>query len=227
MTPKTILVIEDDGDLRRLVRDILASEGHRVLEADLAQVGLHLFRAQPPALVVLDRHLPDGDGLEVCAKIRAHPEQGSTPVIMLTSADGLDAKSRGFEAGADQYLVKPVHPSELLLWVRSLLRRLAFETGEGSELRAGELAVNPESRSVRWAGRPVAELTAREFDLLYALVRHCPRVLSRAFILARVWRTVAVDSLVDTHLGNLRKKLPRELADRLQSVPGKGYRFLK
>lgn len=223
---KTILVIEDDVDTRRLVSQALAGLGHRVLEAGGIAAGLSLFKAQRPDLVVLDVNLPDGSGVEACAGIRAHPERGNTPVIMLTAEGRLEAKEKGFAAGADQYLVKPLHLSEFLLWAGALLRRTEGGAASADALRAGELLVDPEARLVRWRGAALTDLTAREFDLFHALVRQRPKVLSRRYIMSSLWRTVAVDHLVDTHLRNLRNKLPPELAERVQSVPGKGFRFL-
>lgn len=226
MDAKAILIIEDDVDTRRIVSQALASLGHRIIEADGIAAGLRLFLAQRPDLVVVDIRLPDGSGFDACAQIRAHPELGLTPVIMLTGEGKLEDKAKGFAVGADQYLVKPLHLSEFLLWAGALLRRLERGTGAQDVLRVGDLLIDPEARLARFRGQPVATLTAREFDLLHALVRHRPKVLSRRYIMSTLWRTVAVEHLIDTHLGNLRRKLPPELAERVQTVPGKGFRFL-
>lgn len=206
--------------------EALSGAGYRVHEADGVAVALHLFRTHEPDLAVLDLELPDGSGLEVCKGIRAHKTLSATPVIMLTGKGGLDDKGAGFEAGADQYLVKPVAPRELLMWTGALLRRLKLDAGEGEELRAGELGIDLKSHLVRFKDRTISNLTVKEFELLYFLVRKRPQVLSRKFILSNLWHTVAVDNVVDTHIFNLRRKLPPEAADKLQSVPGKGFRYL-
>lgn len=222
-----MLIIEDDGDTRRVMAQALSSVGYRVIESDGAQVGFHLFQSEKPDLVILDITLPDGDGIEFCRKIRAHKTLVATPVIMLTAKGRIEEKATGFEAGADQYLVKPVKPRELLLWVDALLHRLALDKEEGGELTAGDLTIDPAAHLLRFRDATVSNLTAKEFDLLYALVKKRPRVLSRRWILSSLWRTVAVDNVVDTHMSNLRRKLPQTLADRLQAVPGKGFRYFE
>lgn len=223
---KTVLLLEDELPSRIVLREALAEAGFRVLEADGIAVAAQLFRSQRPDLAILDLGLPDGSGLELCRSIRAHPELGKTPVIILTAQAELKKKGQGFEAGADHYLVKPVAPDELLMWVRALLRRLTLDRDEGPELKAGDCLIELQAHIVRYKGEPVPELTKKEFELLCFLVSKRPKALSRKLILSRLWHTVAVDQVVDNHIGNLRRKLPRELADRIQTVPGKGFRFL-
>lgn len=221
---KTVLLIEDDAGVRAPLRAAFESAGYRVLEADLVAVGLNEFRTKEPDLVVLDVELPDGTGIEACQSIRAHKSLSKTPVIMLTGRGGLEQKGEGFGAGADHYLVKPVHPKEILLWAGSLLKRSGGE--EDSEaVEAGELSVDRKAMIARYKGEALPNLTVKELELLYFLVRKRPAVLSRKHILSTLWRTVAVDHVVDTHLANLRKKLPPEISDRIQNVPGKGFRY--
>ncbi len=222
---KTVLVIEDDGNTRRALAAALASQGHRVLESDGVEVGYHLFQSEKPDLIVLDLTLPDGNGVDFCKKVRAHKNLAATPVIMLTGKGQLGDKTEGFEAGADQYLVKPVLPQELLLWTQALLTRLALDKDEGGQLEAGDLTIDPGAHIVRFGDVTIPNLTTKEFDLFYALVKKRPKVLSREWILSTLWRTVAVDNLVDAHMSKLRRKLPQALADRLQAVPGKGFRY--
>lgn len=225
MDAKTILVVEDQATIRALVKDTLEAAGYRVLEADTVAVGLHLFRTQKPDLALVDLELPDGSGLDVCRGIRSSADRRATPVVILTAKARLEDKEQGFSTGADQYLVKPVPPKELTLWVEALLRRLAFDRDEGPLLEAGDCVIDSAAHLVRYKGEPIANLTAKEFDLFRFLVRKRPQVLSRKFILTHLWHTVAVDQLVDTHMSNIRRKLPRELSDRLQTVPGKGFRY--
>ena len=140
---KTILLVEDDALVRDPLRAALQGDGYRVLEADGVAVGLNEFRPKEPDLVVLDVELPDGSGLEACRGIRAHKTLGKTPVVMLTGRGHMDQKGEGFASGADHYLVKPVHPREVLMWAESLLRRVKAERSEGEALVAGELVLNP------------------------------------------------------------------------------------
>lgn len=225
--PKTIVVVEDDAVTRGMVRDLLAAEGHRVLDADTAAVGLHLCRTRKPDLVILDVKLPDGSGVDLCLKLRESQELRAVPVVMLTGQGALEDKETGFSAGADQYIVKPVHAKELLLWVRALFERLRLDSGAGEVLKAGDLEIEPSAHLVRWRGQTVPDLTVREFDILRFLVKNRPQVVTRKRVLSQLLRTVAVDNLVDVHVSNLRRKLPREAADRIQTVPGKGFRYLE
>jgi len=220
-----ILVVDDDPELRKLLRAALEADGHRVLEAEGAELGLHLLRTRKPGLVILDRGLPDGEGVEVLRKIRAGSER-TTPVIMLTAQGALEEKTEAFTAGADQYLVKPVEVKELILWVQALLRRLSFDRGDGDVLEVGELAIDVRAHQVRYKDVRVTNLTVKEFELFYFLVRKRPQVFSRQAILSSLWHTITVDHVVDTHISNLRRKLPPEVSDRIQNVPGRGFRFL-
>lgn len=222
-----ILLIEDDPTTRRVARMALAAKGYRVLEADSVASGLHQLFSEEPNLVVIDLELPDGSGLDICRKVREHKTLHALPLVLLTGHGKLDEKLDGFGAGADQYLVKPVDPLEFGSWVEALLKRVQADRGEGRELNAGELTILPDSHLVRYGGHEIADLTPKEFDLLCALVKNRPRVLSRQFILSKVWKTVAVDNLVDTHLYKLRKKVPEELAQRIQAIPGRGFRYLE
>lgn len=224
-TSKTILIVEDDDFTRALVRDTLTAAAHTVIEAESAASGFSLFQTKTPDLAILDVKLPDGSGIELCRKIREHKKLSDTPVIILTGESELDRKRTGFAAGADQYLVKPIHAEELLLWVAALLRRHTTEREGPSSLTVGELTVDAEAYVASFKGRVIAGLTTKEFELLWFLLKNRPKVMSRRGVLTKLWRTVAVDHLVDAHLYNLRKKLPPAVAACIQAVPGKGFRF--
>lgn len=223
---KTVFLLEDDPNIRVPLRDALSAAGYIVAEADRLDVGRQLLRTAQPAVAVLDIELPDGSGVELCKEIRSSKTLASTPVILLTGKGQIDDKSVGFEAGADHYLVKPVQPREVIMWVGALLRRLKIDAGEADVLEVGELSIDVKAHLVRFKDESISSLTVKEFELLYFLVRKRPQVLSRKFILSNLWHIVAVDNIVDTHLHNLRKKLPKELALRIQSVPGKGFRYM-
>lgn len=222
--PATLLLVEDESSVREGFQAVLSAQGHRVIATDMVKTAWPIFLSQSPDLAILDLGLPDGSGLDLCSKIRAHPELGLTPVIILTAQSDFDCKRSGFEAGADQYLVKPLAADELVLWVNALLRRAL--QGEDESIRAGECEVDLKTHLVRFRGAVISDLTPKEFELFYFLVKKQPQVLSRKYILTHLWHTVCVDQVVDTHLSKLRKKLPQELVDKIQSVPGKGFRFL-
>ncbi len=224
---KTILFVEDDPALRDVYQGCLSEAGLRVVAADLVGVAWSLFTREKPDLALVDWNLPDGSGLDLCQRIRDHKELARTPVIMLTSRAGFEDKAAGFKAGADQYLVKPVAADELLLWVEALLRRITYEREDGDVLKAGDCELDLKSHIVRYKGQVIPYLTVKEYELRYFLVKKRPQVLSRKHILSKLWHTIAVDHVVDTHLTNLRKKLPRELADKIQAVTGKGFRYFE
>ncbi len=224
-TKETILIVEDDPVVRHLLRDSLALDGFRVIESDSAERGFQLFVTREPHLVVLDIQLPDGTGFDVCRKIRASTGKAKTPVIMLTAQGQLEAKLEGLAVGADQYLVKPIHPLEFMQWVKALLRRVEFESGGGTKLVVGELTLMLETREAWFESMPLSRLTPKEFELLHYIVKNRDRVVSRKEILSKLWKTVAVDHTVDTHVRNLRKKLPTVIADRIQNVRGKGFHY--
>jgi DNA-binding response OmpR family regulator len=224
---RSILVIEDDAGVRETLRLTLQPLGYYLMESDRVDGGLHLLRQRKPDLVVLDIELPDGNGFDICRKIRDSAELAATPVIMLTGKTDLESKLSGFSAGADQYLVKPLHPKEFLAWVEALFHRQDFYRQEPAGLTAGRLNIDVQSRLIRFDDAIIANLTAREFDLLYYLVKNRPRVMSRDAILKQAWKTVGVDNLVDSHLNKLRRKVPAALSDKIQAVPGKGYRYME
>jgi len=224
---KTILIVEDDATVRDMLSLALTQQGFRVLKSDQVGAGFQLFLSKEPDLVVLDLDLPDGSGLDVCQKIRSSSARPKTPVIILTANSDLETKLSGLSYGADQYLVKPIHPLEFMQWVNALLRRVEFESGGGTRLVVGELSLHTESREAWFQSMPLTRLTGKEFELLYYLVKNRPKVISRKEILSRLWKTVTVDHVVDTHMSNLRKKLPTVISDKLQNIPGKGFRYFE
>jgi DNA-binding response OmpR family regulator len=223
-TEPTVVIVEDDPNIAGLVELYLRDAGFRVSIADRGERALDLIRARPPSLVVLDVGLAgDLDGFDVCRAIRAHAE---TPVLMLTARDGEDDRVGGFEAGADDYLVKPFSPRELVVRVQAILRRADpdRDRSRSSVVTAGGVEIDPARREVRAGGTPVA-LAAREFDLLAHLGAHRGQVLSRQQLLDGVWGEgwVGDERTVDVHVRQLRKKLGDHLP--LTTVWGIGYRL--
>jgi DNA-binding response OmpR family regulator len=217
---KRILVVEDEGKIARLVRDYLEHAGFEVVVAGDGEVALAEARRSRPDLVVLDLGLPGRDGLDVARSLR---RVSNVPIVMLT------ARGDGLELGADDYVVKPFSPKELVARVRAVLRRTEAAGVGGTEiLRVADVEVDLPRMRVAVGGRPV-DLTPTEFQLLAAMVREPGRVFTRGQLLDAV-HGVAFESYeraVDAHVKNLRKKIeptpghPRYLL----TVHGVGYRF--
>lgn len=225
MPGEKILVIEDNPEISFLIKTFLEEAGYKVLVSDLLGSGFNLLQNQQPSLVIVDVDLPDGSGFDFCRKVRGNKPLASTPIIILTAHSDVKDKMVGFSCGADQYLTKPIEPVELEMWVKALLKRVIIDTAPAAAAETGDLVINEETQLVKYKDVTVENLTDREFRLLQILVKNKPKVLSRKYILSKIWNTVAVDHLVDTHIYNLRKKLPEALAAQIQSVPGKGFRF--
>ena len=218
----TVVVVEDDTNIANLVELYLRDAGFRVSIADRGERALDLIRARPPSIVVLDVGLAgELDGFDVCRSLRTHSQ---VPVLMLTARDGEDDRIHGFEVGADDYLVKPFSPRELVVRVQAILRRADPSRGRPTTVIAGGVEIDPVRREARAAGEPVA-LAAREFDLLAHLGAHRGQVLTRQQLLDGVWGEgwVGDERTVDVHVRQLRKKLGDQLP--LTTVWGVGYRL--
>ena len=220
----SILLIEDDADIRRLVADTLASEGHQVATASVALRGLELVVESRPDLVILDLGLPDLDGGELLRMIRA---VSVVPIIVATARGGDTDVVATLDAGADDYLVKPFSVSQLEARVRAVLRRA--ESGDAPDvIQIGELRIELASRRVSHAGEEL-DLTPKEFDLLAYLAHRPDTVVSRRELLAEVWRMPygGSDRTVDVHLSWLRKKLGESASQPryIQTVHGVGVKL--
>ena len=220
-----ILVVEDDADTAQVVSAYLTREGYAVEVVHDGAAGLERALKAPPALVVLDWMLPGVAGPEFLTALRRAQR---TPVIMLTARSEESDRIVGLELGADDYVVKPFSPRELVARVRAVLRRSqAREVAEADEaVEHRGLRVDPLQRQASFAGREV-ELPTLEFDLLFALARAPGRVFSRNDLIERVWGPdfTGVDRVVDVHVSNLRQKLASVGADALLvTVRGVGYK---
>ncbi len=222
----TVLVVDDEKDLLDLVRYHLEKSGLTCLEARDGETALQVAKDRLPDLIVLDLMLPGLDGLEVCRKLRKEPKTANVAIIMLTAkAEEVD-RIVGLEMGADDYMVKPFSPRELVARIKAVLRR-----GQGQDSptvkKVGELEVDEGKHQVTVAGA-VVELTVKEFDLLCALMKANGRVLNRDQILETVWgysNAVDIESrTVDVHIRRLREKLGTEQS-HIVTVKGVGYRF--
>lgn len=222
-----ILIVEDDPDVIRVARAYLEREGFTVETAQDGLAGLHAALDRPPTLIVLDWMLPHLDGLAFLERLR---KAQRTPVIMLTARTEESDRVVGLELGADDYISKPFSPRELVARVRAVLRRARSAAEDEDKEEVIEhlgLQIDPRHRTVESGGRR-ADLTALEFDLLYALAGAPGRVFSRDELLDRVWGQdfTGVDRVVDVHMSNLRHKLAVIGADAmLVTVRGVGYKF--
>lgn len=223
---RRVLIAEDEADIRDLLAFHLERDGYHVSRARTGAEALRLARDAHPDLLVLDLMLPEMDGLEVCRRLRQEPATATLPIVMLTAKGDEVDRIVGLEMGADDYIVKPFSPKEVLARVRAVLRRTRAPAGAGA-LVAGTLVVDPEMHTARLGGA-LLTLTPKEFDLLRALLEARGRVLSREHLLDRVWgyaRASEIESrTVDVHVRRLRAKLGAE-EHRIVTVKNVGYRL--
>jgi phosphate regulon transcriptional regulator PhoB len=221
-----ILIVEDEPDIRRLVDFHLTREGYRCRSAASGADALAEVRRALPDLIVLDLMLPELDGLEVCRRLRSDPRTAMVPIIILTArADEVD-RVVGLELGADDYVSKPFSPKELVARVRAVLRRTR-PRDLSMPLAGGGVTLDPARHSVTAQGASVT-LTPKEFDLLQTLLEAAGRVLTREYLLNRVWGYSRADEIesrtVDVHIRRLRAKLG-PAGTRISTLKGVGYRF--
>lgn len=229
MSGQHILVVDDEPQVLEVLKLYLTRDGFRVHTANDGQVALSAFEAHTPDLVVLDLMIPKIDGLEVFKRLRA---KRAVPIIMLTAkGDELD-RVLGLELGADDYIVKPFSPREVVARVKNVLRRASPPTDDGADpsITHGDLRIDPSQRSVEIDNRPV-ELTSKEFDLLYFLAQHPGQVFTRAQLLDKVWgyEFFGDASTVTVHIRRLREKIEANPAEPryLATVWGVGYKLEK
>jgi len=224
---KRALVVEDDPDIVELIAHYLKAEGFVVESVADGRLALERLRSESFSLLILDLQLPGRDGLSVCAELRSDPRLRALPVVMLTARGDEAARVVGLEVGADDYIVKPFSPKELVARVRALLRRLERPDPEEPMLVLSDLEVDRARHTVRFKGEPV-HLTAKEFALLVALLEARGRVLSRQTLLEQAWGYSYAEGTrtVDVHVRRLREKLPG-FAERLITVKSLGYRIAR
>lgn len=227
---RKVLVVEDEADIRELVRYNLEQEGFSVIEAGDGELGLSLARRERPTLLVLDLMLPGMDGLDLCRRLRSEEPTARLPILVLTARATEVDKVLGLEMGADDYLTKPFSPRELLARVKALLRRAyGPDTGRPREVfERGRLRVDLDTYEVSVDGRAVT-LSLREFELLRFFLQYPDRVFSRAEILDLVWgRDIFVEPrTVDVHVRRLRQQVERDDAnpELILTVRGVGYKL--
>jgi DNA-binding response OmpR family regulator len=228
MEPKTILVVEDETSIAEVVSLYLKRAGYNVQIAPDGKKAMSIFEKQEPDFVILDLMLPEVDGLSLTRWLR---DRSAVPIIMLTARREEIDRIAGLELGADDYVVKPFSPQELVSRVRAVMRRLGRDQTEVENERALSftyLSIDPRSRSVIVKDLPV-ELTAKEFDMLYLMARHPKQVFTREQLLERVWGGAQyIDpGTVTVHVRRLREKIEDDPSKpaHLLTVWGVGYKF--
>jgi two-component system, OmpR family, alkaline phosphatase synthesis response regulator PhoP len=223
-----VVIIEDERDIVELVRYNFRKEGFEVEGFGRGRDGLEYLRRNPADLVLLDILLPDEDGFEICKRLRADERLKSLPVIFLTAKGEEMDRVLGLEIGADDYVVKPFSPRELVARVKAVLRRQERVAEKREVVESGTLRLDTRTQEVSVRGRLV-DLSALEFKLLYFLASHPRHVFDRDHLLDEVWGRdrFVTPRTVDVHIRRLREKI-EEMPNRpqfLQTVRGSGYRF--
>ena len=225
-----VLLVEDEENIRQLIRYNLEKEYYQVLEAADGLQGIKMAKAEKPDLVILDLMLPGADGLEVCRTLKGNALTSAVPIIMLTARSEEIDKVIGLELGADDYMTKPFSPRELVARVKAVLRRSQKEASLPGELSVGRLRFNFSRYEVHM-GAAKMELTPKEYELLKMLATNLGKVFTREQLLEKVWgyEYFGDTRTVDVHVRHLRAKMARdpETAERLETVRGFGYRLIE
>ena len=220
-----IMVVDDDPNIRELVRLYLEKEGFEVTCAERGDEAVKAFRASPPNLMLLDVMLPGMDGWQVCREVR---KISNIPIIMLTAKDETFDKVLGLELGADDYIVKPFDMKELVARIKAVIRRFQVAEAPEKELVFPGLTINISQYTVTYMGKPL-EMPPREIELLYFLASHPGMVFTREQLLEQVWGYdyFGDSRTVDVHVKRLREKLSggEELGWQIKTVWGVGYKF--
>jgi two-component system KDP operon response regulator KdpE len=222
-TPFTVLVIDDEPPIRKLLRMGLSSQGYEVLEAPNGKTGLDLL-AHEPGIVILDLGLPDMDGLDVLQTMRLRNE--SVPIVVLSSRDDETSKVKALDLGADDYVTKPFGMDELLARMRAAVRHQLQVQGERPIFKVGDLSVDLVRRIVRLKDSEV-KLSPKEYDLLRVLVQHAGKVLTHRFLLGELWDTLTDAQYLRVYVRQLRQKIEidPERPQYILTETGIGYRL--
>ncbi|MCC3357903.1 response regulator transcription factor [Bacillus sp. REN16] len=217
----TILLVDDDPNILQLVRIHLTEQGYLVLEAKDGMAALDILKKEPCDLAVVDVMMPYMDGFALTREIRA---LYNIPVVLLTAKGEIEDKEQGFQAGTDDYLVKPFEPMELTFRIKALLRRYDYQTDEGI-LHIGETTINKKSYEVQLGSRTIL-LPLKEFELLYYLVSNPRQVFSRDHLIEQIWGLdfQGDERTVDVHIKRLRERFSKLTDDfQIKTVRGIGY----
>lgn len=225
MNKQTILVVEDEASIQRVVRTYLESAGFQVLSSEDGAEALDVAERHRPDLIVLDLNLPGMDGMEVAARLR---QKSDVYILMLTARTEEVDRVAGLQIGADDYLTKPFSPRELVARVEAILRRRRGAAPVDNARHFQYLSIDPDSHEARTPDERL-DLTPTEFKLLWELADHAGRVLSREQIIDRVWGVdfYGNERVVDVYVGQVRRKLEEATgAGLIETVRGVGYKFV-
>lgn len=223
-----IMVVEDEPNLRKLLEVIIGKEGYQVMTLDDGEAALERLDSFRPDLIISDIMMPRLDGLELCRKIRAMPQHQNIPVLLLTAKDAPTDKYQGFREGADDYVVKPFDPVELLFRIEAHLRRARqSDKGKAEVLQVGELVLDRRNYQAKVGDRE-AQLTKSEFAMLHHLMRHADHVVSAESILVEALGyppQAGSSEIIRTHIRNIRQKIEEDPANPtiIQTVARHGY----
>ena len=218
-----ILVVDDEEDILEFLSYNLRAEGYDVIVADNGILAIELAKQQQPSLIILDVQMPDMDGITTCEKIREIPSLKETVVTFLTARSEDYSQIAGFEAGADDYITKPIRPKVLVSRVKALLKRRGITQDTNSIIELGDIVIDKEKHLTTYKGQEVI-FAKKEFKLLKLLISKPGKVFTREEILEKVWGTdiIVGDRTIDVHIRKLREKL----ADHyIKTVKGVGYKF--
>ena len=222
-----IALVEDDRIIAKLVSSALESSGFLVQAAYDGKEGVKMVLSFKPDLAILDWNLPEMNGLQICRYLRSNAPTARMPILILTVFGEMNQKVSAFEVGADDYLTKPFDVQELLARVKSLLRRGVNHAQTDGTVKSGIIEMDVQAHRVKISGKEV-KLRPKEFEILAILLQSPGRVLSRQFLLERVWgynSKLIMAHTVDTHMTRLREQIGPEASKLIQTIPGFGYKL--
>ncbi|WP_299127466.1 response regulator transcription factor [uncultured Winogradskyella sp.] len=219
-----ILLVDDEPDILEIVGFNLSSEGYQVLTAENGVEAVEMAKKYKPHLIILDVMMPEMDGIEACERIRQDSSLNDIIITFLTARGEDYSQVAGFDAGADDYITKPIKPKVLISKVKSLLRRLKSKTNESSAIKIGDLVINREEYKISKKGKEII-LPRKEFELLALLATKPGKVFKREEILDKVWgnEVVVGGRTIDVHIRKLREKIGDK---SFKTVKGVGYKFV-
>ncbi|WP_121666984.1 response regulator transcription factor [Mesonia aquimarina] len=220
----TILLVDDEPDILEIIGYNLTAEGYQVVTADNGAKAVKMAKKKTPDLIILDVMMPEMDGIEACEQIRKIPSLENTLITFLTARGEDYSQVAGFDAGADDYITKPIKPKVLLSKVKALLRRLKSDEAEENIVKIGDLTINRDEYKIL-NGKSEIVLPRKEFELLSLLASQPGKVFKREDILNKVWgnEVVVGGRTIDVHIRKLREKIGD---DKFKTVKGVGYKFV-
>lgn len=235
--PEKILVIEDDLELQEFLMQSLSQDDYAVDLASTGRDGLNHMKKNSPNLILLDLGLPDMDGLDVCKTIKQSADTRTIPVIMLTARSTTPDKITGLECGADDYIIKPFEPQELLARIKAVFRRIEYYAPQADEIiTKGGISIDVGKKTVTVDFKVDIDLSPKEFQLLYLLMKNANQVLERSYLLKALWgyHETVESRTIDVHIQRLRRKLSEQVnkfseytGKRILTIEGYGYKFVE